>query len=44
MLEGYNFLRRHNVIANIEALDLTLLKCVGELLYVIHNDQIVADV
>ena len=44
MLEGDDLLRRHDVVADVEALDLALLEGVGKLLDVVHDDEVVADV
>ena len=44
MFEGDDLLRRDNVVTNVEALDVALLEGICELLNVVHNDKIVADV
>ena len=44
MLEGDDLLRRHDVVADVEALDLALLEGIGKLLDVVHDDEVVADV
>lgn len=44
MFEGDDLLRRDNVVTNVEALDVALLEGICELLNVIHDDKIVADV
>ena len=44
VLEGDNLLCRDDIVANVEAFNLAFLEGVGELLDVVHDDQIVADV
>ena len=44
VLEGDDLLRRDDVVANVQALDVTLLKGICELLDIVHYNEVVADV
>ena len=44
MFKGHDFLGRYDIIANIQALNVTLFEGVCEHLNVIHNDKVVADI
>ena len=44
MLEGDDLLRRYDVVANVEALDMALLEGIGKLFDVVHDDEVVANI
>lgn len=44
VLESDDLLRRDDVVANVQTLDVTLLKSICELLNIVHYNEVVADV
>ena len=44
VLEGDDLLRRDDVVANVQTLNVTLLKSICKLLNIVHYNEVVADV
>lgn len=44
MLKGNDLFSGHNIVANIQALNVTFFESVCQLLDVVHNDEIAANV
>ena len=44
VLESNDFFCTHDIIANVQTLNLALFECICQHLDVIHNDQVVTDI
>ena len=44
MFKSYNFLRRDYITSDVKTLDRTLLECICEHFYIVHNYEVVRDI